>query len=324
MNRARRLFAALAVGLLATAVRPHRPYPLFRASPRARCRGPRQTLPADLGPGASLHPGRDGRVVPALEKAYAVIVHVGKDRTPKVQAVVGPIEDWPAFFSKVRATYWAHGPGEAYCARPSATKPGSCDYLSRGRALRPVPASSPPPIPPPPADGYAVSYSTQTGAVDPNSSALNDSAAAAAAGAASGARSVGVRRAAARGSLGVLRLRVHRSPRRRRCRSPATRDTDAPERCGAGLALAPVFGTRPQVSARLGRWRPGVLRRRRVLVLGRGGRWPESERRRSADQRACSADLGEEPRPGGDRSPGPACIARCHRGGVDHLAAALR
>jgi hypothetical protein len=186
MNQTRRLFAALAVGLLATACATAPPVPTVPSVPKGTVQGPEAKLPEDLGPGLlfiRIVTGEVGK--PGAErKAYAVIVHVGKDRTPTVRAVVGPIEDWPAFFSKVRATYWAHGPGEAYCSRPESANPkmGSCDYLSRGAPGRYQPL--PPPVPPPPADGYALSYFDQTGPVDPNSSALNDSAAAAAAGAA--------------------------------------------------------------------------------------------------------------------------------------------
>jgi len=181
MSRLTWLFAAVVGGLLSVACVTA---PTVPSVTKGKVQGPEAVLPVDPGPGLlfiRIVTGDQGK--PDQErKAYAVIVHVGKDKTPTVQAVVGPIKDWPAFFSKVRATYWAHGPGEAYCSRPEDAKPGmgACDYRSRGPAgaYKPVP----PPHPPPPADGYAMSYLEQAGPVDPNSSALNDSAAAAAAG----------------------------------------------------------------------------------------------------------------------------------------------
>lgn len=140
--------------------------------------GPRLTaddsLPADPGPGFLYIRAVSG----SDTVSYAVIVFVGKAKGPEVKAVVGPIDDWPAFFGKVRAAYWAHGPGEAYCARPGDA--GPCSNLRRAA---PGPYTQAiPPRPPPPADGYAVVYSAQSGKVNPDE--LSDAAATAAAAAA--------------------------------------------------------------------------------------------------------------------------------------------
>ena len=169
MNRSRWLFAAWVLGLFAMGC------VTIPSVPKGPVLGPQDALPPDPGPGLLFI-----RVVSSAPDlpAYAVIVYVGNSKAPVVKAIVGPVEDWPGFFSKVRAAYWAHGPGEAYCARPDGGAACNND-MKRGDA-GPY-QQLPPPHPPPPADGYAISYSTQSGTVDPTSSSLNDSAAAAAA-----------------------------------------------------------------------------------------------------------------------------------------------
>jgi hypothetical protein len=128
-------------------------------------------LPPDPGPGFLYI-----RVVTGSDtKSFAYIVHVANVKDPHLLAIAGPIEDWPVFLGKVRAAYWAHGPGEAYCAR------NDCKNVER--ANPPPYKPMPPPIPPPPSDGYAIAYTTQSGTVNPDDSGLAGSATGAAAGA---------------------------------------------------------------------------------------------------------------------------------------------
>lgn len=128
-------------------------------------------LPPDPGPGflyVRVVTGGDG-------SSFAFIVHVANVKDPQLLAIAGPINDWPQFLGKVRAAYWAHGPGEAYCARHD------CGNFERARP--PPYKPMPPPIPPPPSDGYAVAYINQSGTVNPDDPSLAGSATGAAAGA---------------------------------------------------------------------------------------------------------------------------------------------
>ena len=118
---------------------------------------PGPALPPDPGPGFIYI-----RVVTGSDTvSFAAITYVEDKKPARVLNVVGPIDDWPAFFGMVRATYALHGAGEPYCAKPSGPQ---CPSYEAPPARSPLP----PPQPPPPLGGYAVSYSTQAGTVDPS------------------------------------------------------------------------------------------------------------------------------------------------------------
>lgn len=114
-------------------------------------------LPPDPGPGFLYI-----RVVTGDDLvSYAAIVYVEDKQAARVLKVVGPVDDWPAFFGMARATYALHGAGEPYCSKPSGPP---CPSYEAAPARAPMP----PPRPPPPMGGYALSYSKQPGSVNPD------------------------------------------------------------------------------------------------------------------------------------------------------------